>query len=102
MGFTSVPEILRATSRSAHAALGELRGADCGKPVAGVAGALPGAKAGANATMYSDTWSQTFTEWCTGADAHGSAFATAADTYVAGDHAAAGAIPGSDAPGGSR
>ncbi|GAA1988220.1 hypothetical protein [Amycolatopsis minnesotensis] len=100
MGFITAPEALRTAAKDGHAAVGALRGADCGKPVAKIATALPGAKCTSNATTFSDSWSQTYTQFCDGAEQHASAFATAADAYVAGDHAAAGAIPGGDAPGG--
>jgi hypothetical protein len=102
MGFTTVPEGLRAAGNTGQVAVGELHGADCGKPVADVAAALPGSKSASAATTFSESWSTTFTEWCTHADQHAAALTTAAGTYVAGEHVAQESIPGGDAPSGPR
>ncbi len=45
MGFTTVPEALRAACRSAGEKVAKLRGADCAEPVGRVAGAVRGGKA---------------------------------------------------------
>jgi hypothetical protein len=71
----------------------ELREADCGSPVADVAGALPGGKAAGAASAYADAWKSTFATWCTDADQFAASLTTAAGTYVEGDHAAEGSLP---------
>lgn len=94
MGFTTVPDALRAAGRSAGAAAGTLRGADCGTPVHAVAGALPGAKAAGAATTFAAGWKATLDSWSSDADQHVAALGTAADAYVAGDEHARAALPG--------
>jgi hypothetical protein len=91
MGFRTIPEALRAASKAAGDAIGELRGADCGGPVGGVTAALPGGNASGAASSFSNSWQTAFKNWCTEGDQCGAALAKAADTYQAGDHAAANA-----------
>ena len=94
MGFTTVPEALRAGGKAGQGAVGELRGADCGSPVADVAAALPGSTAAGAASAYAAAWKTTFTGWCTDADQHAAALTKAADSYVAADQHAHSSLPG--------
>ncbi|MGV9297180.1 MULTISPECIES: hypothetical protein [Amycolatopsis] len=80
MGFTTVPEALRAADRAGRAAVGEIRGADCGTPVHEVSAALPGAKASSAAATFVEFWTATLASWCRDADEHAAALGTAADT----------------------
>jgi hypothetical protein len=93
MGFTTVPEALRAAGRAAAGAMGELRGVDCAGPVSQLAAALPGGKAAGAASSFGNSWKTTFAGWCTEADQQAQALAKAADTYQAGDHAAVSSLP---------
>ncbi|MFE0022645.1 hypothetical protein [Amycolatopsis sp. NPDC059021] len=93
MGFTTVPEALRAAGRSAGDAMGELRRVDCAGPVAELAGALPGAKAAGAASSFGNSWRSAFTAWCADADEHVASLGKAADTYVAGDAHAQSSLP---------
>lgn len=93
MGFTTVPEALRAAGRSAGDAMGELRGVDCAGPVSELATALPGAKAAGAASSFGNSWKSTFTAWCADADEHTTSFGKAADAYVASDHHAQASLP---------
>jgi hypothetical protein len=102
MGFTTVPEALRAAGKAGQGAVGEIRGADCGKPVADVTAALPGSKSAGVTSPFADSWSNMFADWCTKADQHAAALSTAADAYVAGDHASQESIPGGGTPNGPR
>jgi hypothetical protein len=93
VGFTTVPEALRAAGKAAGDAVGALRGADCGTPVVEVAAALPGSKAAAAATSIAESWKATFSAWCTDAGQQANALTAAADTYGTGDHAAKSSLP---------
>jgi hypothetical protein len=93
MTFTTVPEALRAAGRAGHDALGELRGADCGAPVEGVSGALPGAKAAGASGSFANSWTSTFTTWCNDAEQHSTALDKAADAYITGDDCARSSLP---------
>jgi hypothetical protein len=94
MGFTTVPEALRAAGKSAGDAVAALGGADCGSPVADVAGALPGSTAAGAASAFANSWKTAFAGWCDEAGQHAAALAKAADTYVAAEHAAQESLPG--------
>lgn len=95
MGFTTVPDALRAAAQAGQDAVAELRNADCGTPVQGVAGALPGARAASAAASFAHSWASSFTNWCGRSDEHASALAKAADAYVAADDHASSSIPAS-------
>jgi hypothetical protein len=86
VGFTTIPDVLRAAGKTAGEALGALRGADCGSPVADLAGALPGGKATGAASSFATVWKSTFTTWCADAERHATALTQAADTYSATEH----------------
>ncbi|WP_165436439.1 hypothetical protein [Amycolatopsis suaedae] len=94
MGFTTVPEALRAAGRAGQTAVDGLAGADCGGPVEGVAGAMPGSRSAGAAGAFSSTWTATFTAWRDEAGGHVAALGTAADTYGTADSNAAESIPG--------
>lgn len=93
MGFTTVPDALRSAGRAGQAAVGEIRAADCGTPVNGVAAALPGAKAAAAAGEFASSWAATLTTWCDDAGEHAAALDKAATAYRAGDEHARAALP---------
>jgi hypothetical protein len=93
MGFTTVPDALRAAGRSAGAAAGTLRGAGCADPVGRVPGAAAGGKAAASAGRCRDALAATFTDWCAQAQRFGENLSVAADRYGRGDHTAAGVFP---------
>ncbi len=86
VGFTTIPDVLRAAGKAAGEAVGALRGADCGSPVADLAGALPGGKAAGAASSFATVWKSTFTTWCEDAERHATALTQAADTYSATEH----------------
>lgn len=94
MGFGTVPDALRAAGKTGHDAVAELRGADCGGPVDGVSGAMPGSRAAGAAGSFANTWKSTFITWCNDADQHTNALGQAADSYVAADHHAESSLPG--------
>lgn len=62
MGFTTVPEALRAAASAAGEKVGGLRGADCAEPTGRVADAVPGGSAAAAAAHCREAMSTTFTE----------------------------------------
>ncbi|GAA3546207.1 hypothetical protein GCM10022222_32330 [Amycolatopsis ultiminotia] len=93
MGFTTVPEALRAAGRSAGEKVGGLRGADCAEPVGRVSGAVSGGNAAAAAGHCREALAATFTEWCVEAQRLADHLGVAADRYQRGDHAAAGVFP---------
>jgi hypothetical protein len=93
MGFTTVPDALRAASRSAGDKAGRLRGADCADPIGRVPGAVAGGKAAASAGRCRDAMAATFTDWCAQAQRFGEQLGVAADRYLRGDHTAAGVFP---------
>jgi hypothetical protein len=93
MGFTTVPDALRAAGKAAGDAMGQLRGVDCASPVSQITAAMPGGKAAGAATQFGDAWKTTFTEWCTEAEQHAEALTHAADLYSQGDLDAASAFP---------
>ncbi|OAP29036.1 type VII secretion target [Amycolatopsis sp. M39] len=93
MGFTTVPDALRAAGRTAGEKAGALRGADCAEPVGRVSGAVPGGRAAAAAGHCREAWTETFAEWCAEAQRFADRLGSAADRYQRGDRAAAGAFP---------
>lgn len=93
MGFTTVPEALRAASSSAGEKVGGLRGADCAEPVGRATGAVPGGSAAAAAAHCRDALSATFTEWCAEAQRFADHLGVAADRYQEGDHGVAEVFP---------
>jgi hypothetical protein len=93
MGFTTVPEALRAAGRAADGAMGELRGVDCAGPVSQVAAALPGGNAAGAASSFGNSFKTTFSGWCNEADQQAQSLAKAADAYQRTDHAAAISLP---------
>ncbi|WP_409466314.1 hypothetical protein [Amycolatopsis sp. GA6-003] len=93
MGFTSVPEALRAAGRSAGEKAAGLRGGDCAGLVGRVSGAMRGGKAGAAAGGCQEALSSTFAQWCAQAQRFGENLGVAADRYARGDQAAAGVFP---------
>lgn len=90
MGFTTIPDALRAAGKSAADAMGELHGVDCASPVARVAGAMPGGNAAVAATHFRDSLATTFTEWCAEGERHAGGLTQAADLYARGDQNVAG------------
>lgn len=93
MGFTTVPDALRAAGRSASAATEALRSADCGTPVKAVAGALPGSTAAGESSAFAAGWKAMLDSWCSDAGRHAAALDTAASTYTAADGNARAALP---------
>ncbi|GAA3534476.1 hypothetical protein GCM10022222_17520 [Amycolatopsis ultiminotia] len=93
MGFTTVPDALRAAGRSGDSAVGAVRGADCDQALEGVPGALPGSNAAGAARTHADTWGATLKAWCADVEAQAKALSTAADAYVAGDEHAREPLP---------
>ncbi|MGW4395466.1 type VII secretion target [Amycolatopsis nivea] len=93
MGFTTVPDALRSAGRAGQTAVDEIRGADCGTPVNGVAAALPGTKAAGASGEFASSWTATLTTWCNDAGEHAAALGKAADTYIAGDEHARDTLP---------
>jgi len=93
MGFTTVPEALRAACSSAGGKAASLRGADIAEPAGRVAGAVPGGSAAAAAAHCRDALSATFAEWCAEAQRFAEHLGVAADRYQQGDHTAAGVFP---------
>lgn len=90
MGFTTVPDALRAAGRSAGEKVGALRGADCAEPAGRVGAAVPGGAAAASAGRCQEALAATFTEWCSEAQHFADSLNTAADRYQQDDHTAAG------------
>jgi hypothetical protein len=93
MGFTTVPDALRAAGRSAGERVGALRGADCAEPAGRVGLAVPGGRAAASAGRCQEALAATFTEWCSEAQRFADSLNSAADRYQQGDHTAAGVFP---------
>jgi hypothetical protein len=97
MGFTTIPDAIRAAGKAAGEAMTALRVVDCAGPVANLAAALPGGSAAGAATAYAEAWKATYKAWCADGDQQAAALGQAADSYTNEDHAAASAIPTSDA-----
>ncbi len=87
MGFHTIPEALRSARRSAGDAVAELRGADCGEPIRGLATAMPGGTTAGTAPATGEAWTTTFRSWCADAETQAESLATAADRYQATDRA---------------
>jgi hypothetical protein len=86
LGFTTIPNALRAAGKAAGEAVEALRGADCGSPVADLVEALPGGETTGAASSFAKVWKSTFTAWCEDAERHAIALTQAADTYSATEH----------------
>lgn len=86
VGFTTIPDVLRTAGKAAGEAVGALRSADCGSPVADLVGALSGGKAAGAASSFATAWKFTFIAWCADAERHATALTQAADTYSATEH----------------
>lgn len=80
-GFTAVPDALRAAGKSGGDSVGQLRGADCGRPVADLAVALPGSTSAGVAAGYARSWSATFGGWCDQAGQYAANLTGAANNY---------------------
>ena len=93
MGFTTVPDALRAAARSAGKKAAGLRGADCAEAAGRIAGAVRGGKAAAAAGHCHESLSNTFAQWCDQAQRFGDNLGAAAERYQRGDYAVAGVFP---------
>jgi len=93
MGFTAVPDRLRAAGKAAGQSVGDLRVVDYAGEVSRLTAAMPGGNAAGAAAQFGESWKTTFTEWCAEAQRHAEALAKAADLYSQGDDAAASAFP---------
>lgn len=93
MGFEAVPDALRAAGRAGEEAVGEIRNADCGAPVADVSAALPGTTSAGAATSFARSWKTTFFGWCDAAGQQAASLIQAADSYIAGDDSANSSLP---------
>jgi hypothetical protein len=93
MGFTTVPDELRAAGKAAGQTVGDLRVVDYAGEVSRLAAAMPGGNAAGAAAQFGESWKATFTEWCAEAQRHAEALAKAGDLYAQGDAAAASVFP---------
>lgn len=82
MGFTTVPDALRAAEVVAAGAVTALRGADCGAPLAGLGPAVPGGNAAVASGSYAGSWSAACASWCDRAAGQARSLRQAADTYA--------------------
>lgn len=80
-GFAAVPDAIRAAGDAAGKAVDELRGADCGTPVAALATALPGSASAGAASGYAQSWSSALRDWCRQARQQAGDLTTAASNY---------------------
>ncbi|MGH3437496.1 MAG: hypothetical protein ACRDRN_13625 [Sciscionella sp.] len=81
MGYSTIPQALRAAGKTAGDAVESLGGADCGSPCEGVAADLPGSTAANAAKAFADTWSNALKSWRGDAGKHAQALTDAASSY---------------------
>jgi hypothetical protein len=93
MGFTAVPDELRAAGKTALQTVDDLRVVDYAGEIAQVTAARPGGNAARAAAEFGESWKATFTEWCAEAQRHAEGLTRAADLYGHEDSTAASLFP---------
>ncbi|ATY11218.1 hypothetical protein CU254_12625 [Amycolatopsis sp. AA4] len=93
MGFTTVPDRLRAAGGKARAKAARFGEADCAEAVGRIGVAVKGGKAAGAAGHCQESLSTTFAQWCSSVRAFGEHLGVAADRFGKGDRSAAGIFP---------